>query len=151
MRLLKKCFLIVAVVLSGASVPGCGGGAFDTAEVSGRVTCNGEPINRGQVIFRPFVQNSEERPGKSAIGHLNENGEFSMLTTYDLGDGAVVGTHKVQVIPKGYVIDDDDEEEQSSAPVKRYPCIQRGGFTEHIVEVKGGETNILDIELSSTK
>ncbi len=146
---------LAAIALLGAMIPGCGGGEFDTAEVSGRVTCEGEPIQGGQVLFRPFVEGSDERPGKSAIGHLNDNGEFAMLTTYDLGDGAVVGTHKVQVIPKGYFLDREDaeeeEEKQSSAPARRYPCIKGLGFTEYVVEVKEGEDNVLEIELSSAR
>jgi hypothetical protein len=127
---------------------GCSSGNFDVAKVSGRVTCNGKPIQGGQILFRPTAKEDSELPGKSAKGILNDNGEFEMMTTYAIGDGAVVGTHTVQVLPEGYNVDEDDED-APTGPVRRYPCIGIGGLTEHTIEIKGGEDNVLEIELTN--
>ena len=57
--------------------------------ISGTVKIDGEPLDRGSVKFVP----QDARPSS---GKIDENGHFT-LTCYDGQDGAVLGTHRVQI------------------------------------------------------
>lgn len=79
-----------------------------TAPVSGQVTYNGQPVNQGTITFHPV---GEGNPGVSL---LDENGYFE-LSTYEAGDGAVVGQHAVTIdIPPP--LDGTSPEDQYSVP-----------------------------------
>lgn len=90
-RILGVSFLLLSVF--ALAVSGCGPSKDvpATAPVEGTVTYQGEPVESGTVTFFP---EGGERP---ASGLLGANGEFT-LTTYEKGDGAVLGTHKVVVV-----------------------------------------------------
>lgn len=68
---------------------GCGGGRPGLVPVSGVVTIDGQPVTAGQVSLMP-------KGKRSAIGRLDEKGRFT-LSSYELGDGAPIGTHLVTV------------------------------------------------------
>jgi hypothetical protein len=51
---------------------------------------DGKPVAKGRVLFQP------EKGGHDASGEI-ENGKFT-LSTYDEGDGAIVGRHRIAVI-----------------------------------------------------
>lgn len=59
--------------------------------VSGRVVIDGEPLTSGTIIFVP------EDGAHASIGMIDENGHFT-LTCYDGNDGAVPGTHRMEVV-----------------------------------------------------
>lgn len=83
---------LLCLSLLGLAV-GCGGPKGDTpptAPVSGTVTYKGEPVEEGTVVFHP---EGGERP---AFGDLGPGGQFT-LTTFEKGDGAVIGKHKVVI------------------------------------------------------
>ncbi len=61
------------------------------APARGRITFNGEPLRLGSVLFVPT------EPGPTAQANLTSEGEF-VLTTYEPGDGAVIGKHRIMVI-----------------------------------------------------
>ncbi len=78
---------------------GCGQkGDFPLAAVKGKVTCDGKPIPHAMVFFEPMKVGESAIVGKQGFATANENGEF-VITTYDEGDGAVVGPHVVHVLP----------------------------------------------------
>ena len=83
--------MVVAAVLA---VTGCGPSRDPnlppTANVSGKVIYQGEPVTVGTVTFHP------EGEGNPAVGLLGEDGSFT-LSTYAPDDGAVVGTHSVTI------------------------------------------------------
>src|SRR5687768_9969111 len=58
--------------------------------VSGQVLIDGEPLNYGFIRF----SSGEGRP---ALGRLDEEGRFR-LTTYESGDGAIVGSHRIAIL-----------------------------------------------------
>ena len=64
-------------------------GGMPTAPVSGTVTYQGNPVTSGTVMFVP-------QTGKAATGNIGPDGHYT-LTTYDEGDGAVLGTHRVEI------------------------------------------------------
>jgi hypothetical protein len=127
MRRLSLSIALLALL----AMSGCGGSGYQVATVKGKVTCKGQPVKGGSITFSP--KSDEKTPGKAAEGRLDENGEF-VLSTYGKKDGAVVGKHRV-------VIAFDD-------PYTKQPCSVPPDLT---VEVKGGEENHFDIELSSKK
>lgn len=75
-------------------IAGCGGEP-GLARVSGRISYIGKPLEKGEVFFTP------EEPGKrGARGIIDSSGNYT-LSTYDSGDGAYVGKHKVNIIAQG--------------------------------------------------
>ena len=85
--------VLVLCGLSAFTVVGCGGGASgrpDLYPVSGTVMYNGEPVEGATVSFM-----AEGAP-RAATGVTNAEGKFQ-LTTFDVNDGAVPGTHTVTV------------------------------------------------------
>jgi hypothetical protein len=98
---MKNVVCVNAAVLSAGVAILLSSGCFsrsgpETAEVHGRVTLNGQPVTSGRVLFFP-TGTVGEGAGKPAQGLLNEDGEFE-LRTYEDGDGAVVGEHRITVL-----------------------------------------------------
>jgi hypothetical protein len=61
------------------------------AKVSGKITYQGKPVDGAQVTFNPTGPSP-----RAAIGTTDAQGRFD-LTTFDTGDGAVVGEHVVTI------------------------------------------------------
>jgi len=80
-----RCFVIFPAV----ALAGCGDGRPTRVPVAGIVLIDGEPLKSGNIKFVP----KNGRPSSSKIG---EDGSFS-LTCYDGNDGALLGTHRVQI------------------------------------------------------
>lgn len=90
---------MLLVVALAAPLAGCGGDDYkmETAQVSGVLTCQGKPVPNAMISFNPqSKEGSGAESGKSATGTTDEQGKYT-LTTYDLNDGALVGTHTVTV------------------------------------------------------
>lgn len=69
---------------------GCSRGPA-TAEVSGTVTLDGKPLSFGSVMFQSAAG------GQPARGDIQPDGTF-VLSTFQPGDGAMVGNHRVRVV-----------------------------------------------------
>ncbi len=91
-------FLIGLFALS-VLLAGCGGGK-PVAPGEGTATLNGTPVTSGFVGFTPIATSEEKLPGKPATGAIGSDGHF-VLSTYEQGDGAVIGRHRVAVTPQG--------------------------------------------------
>ena len=126
-------FLLLAVVLTTATILGCGDGRPQRVPVSGQVLIDGEPLTHGFVRFVP----ENDRPSRSDIG---PDGRFT-LGCYDLDDGAVTGTHRVAVIANKPA---DEFTMQWLAP-QRYADYQTSGL-EFVID---GPTDDLTINLTS--
>jgi len=76
-------------------VLGCGDttGLGKRYPVSGTVTYQGKPVEKGTINFIP-----DKPDGRAATGDIS-NGSYS-LTTAESGDGALPGTYKVTVVAK---------------------------------------------------
>jgi hypothetical protein len=86
-------------------LPGCARPQrLPTAEVTGQVTYDGEPLPQGVVIFEPAT-------GRAASGQIRPDGSFT-LGTYEKADGAVLGRHRAAVIAREEVA-----EESPGAPL----------------------------------
>lgn len=84
------------VVLSAIGTIGCGGGSpHSMASAGGVVRLDGKPVPGVVVTLHPQMKDSAEG-GKSATGITDENGKFQ-LSTYEINDGAIIGTHQVAI------------------------------------------------------
>jgi len=81
------------VLLAGLLI-GCGGGSGheETASVTGTVTLKGTPVTEGRIAFFP-------PKGRPAMGTIQSDGTYT-LTTFDPGDGALLGNHRVTITAK---------------------------------------------------
>ena len=79
--------LLAALVLLLTS--GCGSDYPPLGPVSGKVTVDGEPVPVGRIVFYPSK-------GRPAMGTIGEDASYE-LTTFNPGDGALVGNHTVTI------------------------------------------------------
>lgn len=79
----------VLLALSVACTVGCGDGRPGRVKVSGTVLIDGQPLERGTVMFI--------RDGaRASRGKIEEDGSYT-LTCYEFNDGVIPGTYKVTV------------------------------------------------------
>jgi hypothetical protein len=124
----------VVCLASLAVVAGCGQSDFQTAKVSGRVVCDGQPVSNIVVFFEPLMTGTDALVGKQGLGRTRDDGSFQ-ISTYGDKDGAVVGKHRVRV---GW---SDDFIDSSCA------CVVNSESDIMQVEVKKGEANEFELVL----
>jgi hypothetical protein len=136
---------IVGYACALVLICGCGSSGPETAEVEGIVRLDDQPLTLGIVTFTP-------KGGRSATGFIQKDGTFR-LTTYQNGDGALVGKHTVTITPGGsspqarpdFESDRPTLTTNSPIPVK-YGVPGTSGLE---FEVKPGEANYAEFSLSS--
>lgn len=89
------------------SLSGCTGSNNPVAKAGGVVTLDNKPVPDLVVTFTPIpgetqFQGEAGMTGKTASGRTDSNGKFT-LSTYEIGDGALIGKHKVTVALDGTV------------------------------------------------
>lgn len=82
--MIRSLFALLLVAL----VMGCDGRP-ERVPVAGVVLIDGEPLTSGNIKFVP-------KNGRPSAGTINTDGHFN-LTCYDGNDGALLGTHRVQI------------------------------------------------------
>jgi hypothetical protein len=83
--------LLAAALLMACLLPsGCGPGRPAVVPVTGTVTVGGKPVAGATVLFQPTGGGV---PGR---GVTADDGGFT-LTTFEQGDGAIVGRHRVAI------------------------------------------------------
>jgi hypothetical protein len=125
---------ILVVVSVGCSKPGY---QLETAPVRGTVTLDGQPMTSGYVVV-PTTR------GRMASGKIELDGTF-VLSTYEDGDGAQVGTHPV-------IVNEVPPDEFSPNTDERVPIPPRytsAGTSELTVDVQLGEDNVLELKLTT--
>jgi hypothetical protein len=141
--LLPPCLLCWFVLVLFA---GCGGSPEKVYPVQGTVNLDGTPMIAGTVLFEPF------EPGESGLRHagrstIDSEGHYS-LTTFEKGDGAMVGRHHVMVIPMREWMGADRPSYVKEIPRDVPDKYTSPETTPLEFEVKPGE-NRYDIELST--
>lgn len=125
-----------------ALVAGCSSSPqFETAQAAGRVTLDGKPVTQGSVVFTP-------PQGWPARGELDAEGRFT-LSTYETGDGAILGQHEIVVIAQSGPDPSEHFERPPPAPTKwlipeRYGSRTTSGLT---YEVHKDQPNEITLEL----
>ena len=89
-------------------------------QVSGKVLIDGEPLKVGSVDFVP-------EKGRKASGIIDTNGNFT-LTCYEPGDGALIGTHRIEILASEAI---NDTTTRWHAP-KKYADRRTSGLVEEI-------------------
>jgi hypothetical protein len=84
---LPRTIYAAGILLVAVAASGCG---TKTVKVEGTVTLDGQPVPGAMVIFYP------EDGGPQANALTDADGAFR-LTTFNTGDGAMPGSHKVTV------------------------------------------------------
>lgn len=116
---------------------GCGGSTADrspTAAVKGTVTYQGNPLPKGTVLLHP-------QKGRSASGKVVD-GQIVEVTTYETGDGAVLGEHRVSI--QSVETDSKDSTMSKSLIPVRYGNPETSMIT---TKIEADKTNELTIEL----
>jgi hypothetical protein len=81
---------LLAILGSAVLVAGCDDGKPKRVPVSGTVLIDGKPLTMGTVRMFPASG------GRPASGQIGPDGRFAM-TTFQLNDGAVVGSNRVEI------------------------------------------------------
>lgn len=128
----------IAVLFLTAGAIGCGG---LPASVSGVVTVDGQPVNKGKVTFIPVGQ------GQMAIGAIGDDGAYEVMTGREEGLG--VGEYKVSVVAREMQVSEDGGPPMQGDYIvpKRYGLAETSGL-QYTVESGHNE---IDLELSSTE
>jgi hypothetical protein len=91
-NLLKSlCALAAFVMLVGCD------GRPERVPVAGVVLIDGQPLKSGNIKFVP-------KSGRPSAGKIGADGHFN-LTCYDGNDGALLGTHRVQIASNRIISD----------------------------------------------
>jgi hypothetical protein len=100
MKRLSRSVLVLSAITGTllAALPGCGGGEFKTAPVTGKVTYQGQPVTAGSLTFAPVASGEKALAGRPGTGAVKSDGTYT-LSTHKEGDGAVVGPHRVSYSP----------------------------------------------------
>ena len=85
------------MAVAGCGVLGCRESSYELAPVRGTVSIDGQPLTSGKLMFAPITSSAGQEAGKAALGLLQPDGSY-VLTTYEYGDGAVVGEHWVSIL-----------------------------------------------------
>ena len=119
------------------------------AKSSGLVLLDGEPIGGVEVRFVPDTSKSPD--GRMATGSTDTDGNF-VLSCFADGDGALIGHHRVAIVPKAGIVitgptDRPVERVVPAAPIpRRYADERTSGLT---AEVKAQSPNRFRFEISS--
>lgn len=119
MLLVRRVLFVAMLAAFGVALPGCGPKYPETIPVAGTVTLDGKPVAGAAVVFTP-----EE--GQQATGTTDDSGRFE-LSTFQLGDGALPGTHRVTVAKT--TTDPDDEEKVVFIIPQKYGNLQTSELT----------------------
>jgi hypothetical protein len=111
------CRLCLILLLAGS---GCSDGRPQRVPISGVVLIDGKPLKHGVVQFAPVG-------ARPSTGFLNAEGRFS-LSSYQPGDGATLGKHKVRVDAAESIGEDT---RKWHAP-KRYASVNTSGLEVQI-------------------
>jgi hypothetical protein len=120
---MRRAFLLAFV--GTVLLPGCSR-APRLAKVSGRVTVGGHTLSTGTITFH------NENGLRPAIGQIQPDGSY-VLTTYDVGDGAVVGEHVVTIA----AIKAEPNFHRPATPEEEAIMVQRGNTGPKMVYVHG--------------
>ncbi len=134
----KNQIVLLAISCSALFLfEGCGEDFQKTVvPVSGFVRVDGDIVTEGYIVLTP-VPTGDANPlnsGKSASGTLSSSGTFE-LTTYEKGDGALVGKHIAHFFRP------DPEDDEQIVEEKYYP----GGQEVELEVIEG--SNKFDIHL----
>lgn len=127
---------LVGLMLLAVLQSGCGGSGVEVEPVTGRVTLDGVPLAGARIRFQP-----EASGGSPSYGAADSEGNYVLAYKRDQ-PGALIGWHTVSVERGGH---DDSANKSKPQPLPaRYNTA-----SELRKEVKDGEDNVVDLELTT--
>ncbi|HJZ91304.1 MAG TPA: hypothetical protein VKE40_10565 [Gemmataceae bacterium] len=108
---MRRFLAVLAIALPLAA--GCSRGPA-TAQVSGRVTLNGQPLANVHVSFQPIAAGNDYNVGGGSYAITDADGKFTLRLVDGEKLGAVVGKHRVEITPRN--TDDDLDRRGKGAP-----------------------------------
>ena len=122
---------------------GCGSAPYQIAQVSGRVTLDGDPLAGCQIRFQPVSgSNSNINPGPGAFAVTDGDGRFALRTINPQRPGAVVGKHRVWLTT---VTEADASTESGVFTAEKVPPRYRMGRVDFEVPVDGTDQANFDL------
>jgi hypothetical protein len=109
------------------------------ASAGGSVIVAGKPYPGGKIVFAPVAKDESGKAGRAAVSLLDNEGRFA-LTTYQAGDGAIVGEHVVTLFRA--------EDDRKSRPDLAKLDFSRVSLPTGRVTVVAGQENSFEINLS---
>lgn len=101
MRTLRRYSIALAVASLVITATGCSDGLPTRVPVSGKVLVDGEPINKGRIMFYP-------EGGRPAYSKIQQDGSFT-LSCFKKNDGAQVGLNRVSVLSRTIISENNVE------------------------------------------
>jgi hypothetical protein len=89
-----RSLYVLAILLP--LLAGCGGGPYNVAPVSGRVTVNGQALANAAITFQPYGE-GKTNPGPGSGGFTDSDGRYTLKLVGTDTRGAVVGKHLVKI------------------------------------------------------
>jgi hypothetical protein len=143
---LRRLLMLAALAMLSA---GCSSGEFATANVSGRVTVNGKPVEKVSVMFQPVAAEGKLNAGVGSYGVTDAEGRYALKLIGKESKGAVIGKHKVRF--ENYTdpgdTSVDSPKRRQAAPTVKIP--QRYYDKAMDFEVPSGGTDKADFQLTS--
>ena len=135
--------IVLAVILLAAA--GCGGGP-EVVPVSGVITLDNEPLAGARINTQPIGTVDNPNPGQGSFGETDNEGRYTLELASDGQDGAIVGEHRVTIVPKEDAFSPDPTDDRYR-PMSR-PWPRR--FTDNSlrITVPAGGTDSADLNLS---
>lgn len=114
---------MLAALAALVLLTGCGPSRPRCLPVSGQVLLDGKPLRAGFVRVVPAS-------GRMAIGKINSDGRFQ-LTTFEPGDGCILGTHPVEIIAAQNIADEISKHPIAVQPVvpQKYGSVETSGLS----------------------
>jgi len=148
--MLRSPVAAVPLLLAGfglcvLALSGCGQSSWDVERtvVSGKVTFNGEPIQKGQIRFVPEGQTE----GPVTIGQI-EKGQY----TIDAEGGVPVGTHRIEITAYREAERNPNEPEEipgvEGTPEEQFIPEKYNNLTELKATIESGGPATKDFELA---
>ena len=88
---MKYIFLLLALLITG-----CDSGKFQLANVSGKVSMDGEALEGVQVVFAPMASDGVVEVGPVSIATTDAEGKYTLKTVKG-ASGVVVTKHRVSI------------------------------------------------------
>src|SRR5262245_61322233 len=121
-RFRHAAFVFTSVALCSLvllTTQGCGSGPA-YVPVSGTVRLNGEPYKDAIVTFQPMATATNSNPGRGSSAYTDNGGRFVLLT-FEGGEGAVPGKHRIRIATKGadIAIEPEKGTSDNATPVRK--------------------------------
>jgi hypothetical protein len=124
---------------------GCGSDGPELATVTGKVTLDGQPVQRAAITFRP------QEKGSPSYGGTNSEGMYKLMFTQDK-QGAMPGEYFVDIetskLSKSEIEDNKAQGLPEPPPFVPIPRKYRGA-EQLKASVKAGESNVINFDLTS--